>query len=379
MVAFAGVDAPSAADALRGQVLLAPSRSTTPEALWVHELVGARGGRRRRHRARHRGGASRPTRPATSWSSTTGGLIPLRFVVEPRARASGSPSTCPTACSTWPERGHRVRIDVFTIFPDLVDAYCAASRSSAGPGRAACSTCGSTTCAPGPTDPRRSVDDAPSAAGRAWCWLPSRSSAPSRRWTPPSGLPRPLLLWRPAGRRFDQAVAAELAGVAEGFSLLCGRYEGVDQRVADHLVDGELSIGDYVLAGARWPPWWSSRRWPAWCPGSWATRPRPTTRASATACSSTRSTPGRPSSGAGRFPRCCVRATTAGSPAGAGPRPWPAPSSAVRTWSRTAGGLSPEEVGLLAELGEVRLLARARLRLCEPRRGRRAGLRVGRP
>jgi tRNA (guanine37-N1)-methyltransferase len=36
-----------------------------------------------------------------------------------------------------------------------------------------------------------------------------------------------------------------------GFSLLCGRYEGVDQRVSDHLVDGELSVGDYVLAGGE--------------------------------------------------------------------------------------------------------------------------------
>jgi len=63
-------------------------------------------------------------------------------------------------------------------------------------------------------------------------------------------MPRPLLLLTPSGRRFDQGVAAELAG-SEGFSLLCGRYEGVDQRVADHLVDGALSIGDYVLAGGE--------------------------------------------------------------------------------------------------------------------------------
>jgi tRNA (guanine37-N1)-methyltransferase len=50
-------------------------------------------------------------------------------------------------------------------------------------------------------------------------------------------------------------VAAELAALADGasggFSLLCGRYEGVDQRVADHLVDGELSVGDFVLAGGE--------------------------------------------------------------------------------------------------------------------------------
>ena len=50
-------------------------------------------------------------------------------------------------------------------------------------------------------------------------------------------------------------MAAELAALARqpsgGFSLLCGRYEGVDQRVADHLVDGELSVGDFVLAGGE--------------------------------------------------------------------------------------------------------------------------------
>src|SRR5262249_15833116 len=60
--------------------------------------------------------------------------------------------------------------------------------------------------------------------------------------------PRPLLLLSAAGRRFDHSVAAELAA-GDGFSLLCGRYEGVDQRVADHLCDGELSVGGFVVAG----------------------------------------------------------------------------------------------------------------------------------
>jgi tRNA (guanine37-N1)-methyltransferase len=62
--------------------------------------------------------------------------------------------------------------------------------------------------------------------------------------------PRPLFLLGPAGRRFDQEMATELAA-APGFSLLCGRYEGVDQRVSDHLVDGEISIGDFVVAGGE--------------------------------------------------------------------------------------------------------------------------------
>jgi len=66
--------------------------------------------------------------------------------------------------------------------------------------------------------------------------------------------PRPLFLLDPGGRRLDQAVARELAASAVGgggFSLLCGRYEGFDQRIHDHLADGALSVGDVVLAGGE--------------------------------------------------------------------------------------------------------------------------------
>ena len=62
--------------------------------------------------------------------------------------------------------------------------------------------------------------------------------------------PRPLLYLSPAGRTFDQSVARELAAT-DGFSLLCGRYEGVDERIREHLCDGELSIGDVVLSGGE--------------------------------------------------------------------------------------------------------------------------------
>jgi tRNA (guanine37-N1)-methyltransferase len=63
--------------------------------------------------------------------------------------------------------------------------------------------------------------------------------------------PRPLYYLGPAGRRFDQSVARELAASPGGFSLLCGRYEGVDERVREHLCDGELSLGDFVLSGGE--------------------------------------------------------------------------------------------------------------------------------
>lgn len=59
-----------------------------------------------------------------------------------------------------------------------------------------------------------------------------------------------VLLLSAAGRKFTQAMARELAGVPE-IVLICGRYEGVDERVAEHLADEEVSIGDYVLSGGE--------------------------------------------------------------------------------------------------------------------------------
>jgi tRNA (guanine37-N1)-methyltransferase len=96
------------------------------------------------------------------------------------------------------------------------------------------------------TDRHRSVDDTPYGGGAGMVLGPEPIFAAVEAARPC----RPLLLLSAAGRRFDQAYAAELAG-GDGFSLLCGRYEGVDQRVADHLCDGELSVGDYVLAGGE--------------------------------------------------------------------------------------------------------------------------------
>ena len=60
----------------------------------------------------------------------------------------------------------------------------------------------------------------------------------------------PVILLTPQGRTFTQSVAEELAGHDE-LALLCGRYEGVDDRVARHLVTDAISIGDYVLGGGE--------------------------------------------------------------------------------------------------------------------------------
>ena len=61
---------------------------------------------------------------------------------------------------------------------------------------------------------------------------------------------RPIFLLSPTGPVFDQAKAIELSELG-GFSLLCGRYEGIDQRVKDHLIDEELSVGNFVLSGGE--------------------------------------------------------------------------------------------------------------------------------
>jgi tRNA (guanine37-N1)-methyltransferase len=95
-------------------------------------------------------------------------------------------------------------------------------------------------------DRHRAVDDAPFGGGPGMVMMPGPLFAAVEAASPP----RPLFLLSASGRRFDQRQAETLAA-GEGFSLLCGRYEGVDQRVADHLCDDELSIGDVVLAGGE--------------------------------------------------------------------------------------------------------------------------------
>ena len=67
-----------------------------------------------------------------------------------------------------------------------------------------------------------------------------------------SPLPVPVILLTPQGRVFTQRVAEELSRY-ERIALLCGRYEGVDERIREHLVTDEISIGDYVLTGGELP------------------------------------------------------------------------------------------------------------------------------
>jgi len=138
-----------------------------------------------------------------------------------------------------------VRIDVFTIFPEYLSSPLDASLL----GRARHDgLLDVRTHDPRDwtTDRHRTVDDTPFGGGAGMVMMPEPLFAAVEAVGPP----RPLLLLSAGGRRFDQGLARELAE-GRGFSLVCGRYEGVDQRVADHLCDGELSVGDFVLAGGE--------------------------------------------------------------------------------------------------------------------------------
>jgi tRNA (guanine37-N1)-methyltransferase len=137
------------------------------------------------------------------------------------------------------------RLEVFTIFPELVRPWTQSSLIGKA-ARSGVLDLRVHDLRAGTSDPHRSVDDSPFGGG------PGMILAPGPVFTAVEAVDpiRPLLLLGPGGRRFDQRWAAELAA-GPGFSLLCGRYEGVDQRVAEHLVDGELSLGDFVLAGGE--------------------------------------------------------------------------------------------------------------------------------
>jgi tRNA (guanine37-N1)-methyltransferase len=138
-----------------------------------------------------------------------------------------------------------MQIDVFTLFPAIVDGFC--SESLLGKAR------GSGLVDLRLHDPRqhatdvhRTVDDSPFGGGAGMLMRPEPIFASVEAADPP----RPLFLLGPGGRRFDQPMARQLADL-DGFSLLCGRYEGVDHRVRQHLVDDELSVGDVVLNGGE--------------------------------------------------------------------------------------------------------------------------------
>jgi len=106
-------------------------------------------------------------------------------------------------------------------------------------------------------DRHRTVDDRPFGGGEGMVLKPEpifelleKLDVPPRETRLSDSATQSVILLSAQGRKFDQALAASLAAL-EHLVLICGRYEGVDERVAEFLADREISIGDYVLSGGE--------------------------------------------------------------------------------------------------------------------------------
>jgi tRNA (guanine37-N1)-methyltransferase len=142
-----------------------------------------------------------------------------------------------------------LRVDILTLFPEMFAHVLGTSI----PGRAAEKGLVSyhlTDIRRFATDAHKSVDDKPFGGGPGMVmmcptmfdaveWVEGQGPQPARR-----------ILLTPQGRRFDQRIAAELA-VEQRLLLICGRYEGFDERIIQGLEPMELSIGDFVLSGGE--------------------------------------------------------------------------------------------------------------------------------
>ena len=106
-------------------------------------------------------------------------------------------------------------------------------------------------------DKHRTVDDRPFGGGEGMVLKPDpifecleSLGGVASRSERIGGAKQAVIVLSPQGRRLDQSLAAELSAL-ERIVLICGRYEGVDDRVSEHLADREVSIGDYVLSGGE--------------------------------------------------------------------------------------------------------------------------------
>ncbi len=135
-----------------------------------------------------------------------------------------------------------MRIDILTLFPEICEGPLGASiigrARSAGLVDIRVSNIRDWA-----KDKHRMTDDMPYGGGAGMVMKPEPVFAAVEELRTPSSK---VLLLSPRGRMFTQAVARELATL-DHLVLVCGHYEGVDERVVEHLVDGELSIGCYVL------------------------------------------------------------------------------------------------------------------------------------
>jgi tRNA (guanine37-N1)-methyltransferase len=143
-----------------------------------------------------------------------------------------------------------IHFDVFTLFPDVFEPYLQTSILQRARQRNLVAV-NLHNIRDWTTDRHHVTDDEPYGGGGGMVMKPEPifAAVEGVLGAPPAC---PVILLTPQGRMFNQAMAQELA-LLPRLALLCGRYEGVDERVRQHLVTHEISIGDYVLSGGELP------------------------------------------------------------------------------------------------------------------------------
>ena len=143
-----------------------------------------------------------------------------------------------------------MQFDVFTLFPELFPQYLETSILGRAQ-QAGLLEVQVHNIRDHATDSHKVTDDEPYGGGGGMVMKPEPifAAVESALGTPTN---IPVILLTPQGRVFDQAVARELSAHPR-IALICGRYEGVDERVREHLATDEISIGDFVLTGGELP------------------------------------------------------------------------------------------------------------------------------
>ncbi len=143
-----------------------------------------------------------------------------------------------------------MHFDVFSLFPDMFPPYLNESILKRAQ-EAGLLEVGLHNIRDYAVDKHRVTDDDPYGGGGGMVMKPEPifAAVEGVLGAPPSC---PVILLTPQGRSFTQSVAEELVQ-EEHLGLLCGRYEGVDERIREHLVTDEISIGDFVLTGGELP------------------------------------------------------------------------------------------------------------------------------
>jgi tRNA (guanine37-N1)-methyltransferase len=144
-----------------------------------------------------------------------------------------------------------LRVDILTLFPELLESFAATSIVSRAAARGLIDI-HITNIRDFATDNYGSVDDSPYGGGPGMVLMCQPMFDAVEHVRTQDDRPGQVILLSPQGRRFDQAAADELAR-RDRLILLCGHYEGFDERIRTDLADEELSLGDFVLSGGEIP------------------------------------------------------------------------------------------------------------------------------